>query len=404
MADNNSSISSPSLDYCGVQTPESSPHGSPLAGNEPISIRSNSNSADLYRYTNSPRAFYGQTQYAVAGTSSPNMAEMQGKKNNHLEYVGKGQSNLRDTLKSLPTPEMSPVEANEKDVAACQQYQNYGLHAGHQMKMSGQGTEQMHSQMYGGGSAFQQYGQYNQKSPLGKSHPGEHLSPPPSQVKTENPFSELVSRFSGTSTFLRNVCPPYSYRMQSRESIEEMHRASNYLKQVDPQFDQSPRSMLQHQLEMQTNADGRSYRAWPNATMPDNGVMYDLDRANAYHMYGKATDHRVAPSELGYPGPNNAPYHNHDGALYYGHMMPDGANFADPYSSHPYGNSVGLMGSMTHGDLTMSMMNSGTGAGPALVNFEHGDPRHDSPGGNHTCDSSNSELIAALAETREIIS
>lgn len=41
----NSSISSPSLDYCGVQTPDSSPHGSPLANNQ-----LNNGSNDMYRY------------------------------------------------------------------------------------------------------------------------------------------------------------------------------------------------------------------------------------------------------------------------------------------------------------------------------------------------------------------
>lgn len=474
MADN-SSISSPSLDYCGVQTPESSPHGSPLAGNEAMSMRANHNntSADLYnRYnTSSPRAFYNQNYTSVSTVGSPGMDMTSAGNNSNNSHSKKNNgalvqsSSLRDTIKSLPTPEMSPVEGNEKagnDPNNCQQqqYANYGqLLGGHhkqqQQQMSGQSPESMHSQMYSAAVAFQQQQQYSQqsqqqyKSLMGKS--GQHgnsnadqqeqqhlLSSPPSHVKPENPFSELVSRFSGSSSFLRNVCPPYAYRMQSRESIEEMQRCTgNYLmaqkQSLEGQFDSShSRSMLQQHLEQ---PDSRQYRVpggagagagadvWPNP-MPNSSspTMYDhLGRPSNHPLHPHHPHNHAYPSmikdELGgmYAMNSGSPYGQHESAMFYGHMvnpsMESGGNFGQAdssYSSHPlpYGSTAGQVNS----EIMAMMAHGGAAAGLMGNNFEsHGDLRHaGSPGAgllNHNnCDSSNSELIAALAETREIIS
>lgn len=425
---------------------------------------SHNTSADLYnRYnTSSPRAFYNQN-YSSVGTvgsgHSPGM-DMSTAGNNNSSHSNKKNngalvqsSSLRDTIKSLPTPEMSPVEGNEKagsDANNCQQqqYANYGqLLGGHQHKqqqMSGQSPESMHSQMYNAAVAFQQQQQYSQQSQQqyksAMSKTGQHgntdqqdqqqhlLSSSPSHGKPENPFSELVSRFSGSSSFLRNVCPPYAYRMQSRESIEEMQRCTgNYLmaqkQSLEGQFD-SPhsRSMLQQHLEQ---PDSRQYRVpggsgdvWPNS-MPNNSspTMYD-------HL-GRPTNHPLHPhhgypsmmkDELGgmYAMNNNSPYGQHESAMYYGHMVnqESGGSFGQAdssYSSHSYGNTAGQVNA--HSDI-MAMMAAHGGVAAGLMgnnNFEaHGQRHSGSPGAagilNHNCDSSNSELIAALAETREIIS
>ncbi|XP_017490475.1 PREDICTED: putative uncharacterized protein DDB_G0277255 [Rhagoletis zephyria] len=316
MAADNSSISSPSLDYCGVQTPESSPHGSPLAemrGNgNGSSNNNNTSAADLYRYSSSPRAFYNQnyatpTNTTTVGSPGIEMTSV-GSNNNGNSKKNNGSSSssssLRDTIKSLPTPEMSPVEANEKAAAAAaaaaaasgqndpalsQQYYGQLLHKQQQQHHNGL-AESMHSQMYNAAAmAFQQQQQYSSQYKIKSEHQDEQLllgsSPPNSSSNNsqslkspqENPFSELVNRFSGSSTFLRNVCPPYAYRMQSRESIEEMQRSANaaasaaYLMggqtgkqqgQMDQQHQQqqfdgsaSSRSMLQQHLELPMTPD-----------------------------------------------------------------------------------------------------------------------------------------------------
>lgn len=384
----NSSISSPSLDYCGVQTPESSPHGSPIANADSLSLsaRNAPNSSDVYRYSNSPRAFYNQNYLGPHQGSQ--MSEMSSK-NIQVDYTK--QSNLRDTIKSLPTPEMSPVENNDKDPT--QQYQNYGLLAGHH-KLPGQGGD-LHSQMYQ--SPFHQY-QYKTAPKVGTDLINSQAN---SQVKTENPFNELISRFSGSSTFLRNVCPPYAYRMQNREPVEEMQQRNfnSYLmgsKPLNTQFE-TPRSMLQHQLELPIN-ESRTYRSWPNSNLPDNSTIYDMSRAANYAgMYNKVPETKGG-EEMMYQGSSL-----YDTNMYYG-QVPTESNFSESYL---YNNSTGSVGAMTnsihHGEMlpSMPLMNSTTSA---INNYEQGESttRHDSQ--SHSCDSSNSELIAALAETREIIS
>lgn len=432
MADN-SSISSPSLDYCGVQTPESSPHGSPLENNSDTTMSTirgvgSTNSVDMYRYTSSPRAFYNHN-YIVPGTNSPNL-ELTNKSNNtnsQMEY-GKQQqqsqqqpqpqSNLRDTIKSLPTPEMSPVEANEKDPS--QQYQNYGLLSG-QHKLSGNQSIEMHSQAYGG-SAFHQYPYKTMAKTSNDLINSSNSVNNAQQVKSssENPFSELVSRFSGTSTFLRNVCPPYTYRMQGRESLEEMQQRTNsYLMaqkaSIDgQQFEQQPRSMLQHQLELPMHSDpNRTYRMWSNSSMVDNGQMY----GNAYAMYAKMDGKVENDQSTQYP--LNGAYHA-DASMYYGQMpstVTDGNNFVDHYHHHHHqhhrygtgnGNTPIPMGQLhtnqsnVHSD-SMSMSMLGTVVNNGMDPYD--DPtRHEPQSLDQSCESSNSELIAALAETREIIS
>lgn len=167
----NSSIGSLSLEYCGVQTPESSPHGSPFNSNPMINdsvLRSTCiieqyrcGSANLGDANNVPQngLVNGQqsvttgvtnageicdsnrppipanlTGYSVDNYKSSLAAE-NGLQNNSLNngnnssangdmenhasnYVAlsslSSSSNLLDPAGSLPTPEMSPVENNDK--------------------------------------------------------------------------------------------------------------------------------------------------------------------------------------------------------------------------------------------------------------------------------------------------
>lgn len=462
MAGDNSSISSPSLDYCGVQTPESSPHGSPIENGDPgMSARSGMNPAsqDLYRYSNnSPRAFY--PNYAGSHPGSLNeMCKSGG--GVQIEYSKQQQSNLGETIKSLPTPEMSPVENGVDKDPTQQQYQSYGLLTARSQTMVTPPSD-LHSHSMYQSSPFQ-YHQYKPPPPpplqqQQQAPKSGDLINQTSQVKSENPFNELISRFSGSSSFLRNVCPPYSYRMANRDSIEEQHQQQQILQQQHHLHQQqqqqhrgnfnsylmppkppmasfeSPRSMLQHQLELPMN-DSRSaaYRSWHN----DNGG-YDMSRSYNPGLY-KGID-----GKCGSPGDDEMSMYQvssnnlYDTTMYsgYGQHLPtdSGGNFTGESTAYLYSNtnhssSTGSVGAMTNsihhgvaatattatGEMTSPSngANSTTGASTTTTNSSNNydqqqqgesttTTRHERH--PHSCDSSNSELIAALAETREIIS
>lgn len=128
------------MDVCGLQTPDSSPHGSPCSD---AIRRMDSN----YRYP----------EY---------MGMPMGNSNNQNGDLS-GSSNVSpDSIRSLPTPEMSPIERDQDGF------------------------------MFQGGQ--------------------QKEGPPPDQQTrggtNENPVTQLMSRFSEKSKFLKNVRPPFPVR------------------------------------------------------------------------------------------------------------------------------------------------------------------------------------------------
>ncbi|GIY75401.1 HMG box domain-containing protein [Caerostris darwini] len=130
------------MDVCGLQTPDSSPHGSPC---------SDANAArrmENYRYPE----FMGMAMSNNHSTTNGDMS---------------GSSNVSpDSIRSLPTPEMSPIDRDQD------------------------------------GFMFQGSGQ-KEAAPEQQRQQGEG---------GENPVTQLITRFSDSSKFLKNVRPPFPVR------------------------------------------------------------------------------------------------------------------------------------------------------------------------------------------------
>ncbi|XP_055952344.1 uncharacterized protein LOC129988206 [Argiope bruennichi] len=129
------------MDVCGLQTPDSSPHGSPCSDANAARQR-----MDNYRYPE----FMGIPM-----------------SNNHSTANGEmsGSSNVSpDSIRSLPTPEMSPIDRDQDG-----------------FMFQGQKEAAQEQQRQGG-------------------------------EVNENPVSQLITRFSDSSKFLKNVRPPFPVR------------------------------------------------------------------------------------------------------------------------------------------------------------------------------------------------
>ncbi|XP_054717654.1 transcription factor SOX-17-like [Uloborus diversus] len=125
----------PGVDVCGMQTPDSSPHGSPCS--EANAVRR----MESYRYPE----FLGMQQ--------------QQQQQQSLGPAGTDSSNVSpDSIRSLPTPEMSPIDRDQE-----------------------QGNFMFQQQQ--GGSK-----------------------------DSESPVTQLITRFSDSSKFLKNVRPPFPVR------------------------------------------------------------------------------------------------------------------------------------------------------------------------------------------------
>lgn len=391
--------------------------------------------------------------------------------NLQLDYPGSNkQSNLRETIKLLPTPEMSPVETNEQPKADPNgQYQTYGLLGGHHKVNHHTTTSDLHSPHHHQSHSHHMYQNVfhhyqppvsSYKQPKPNSHEMINSpSPMSSQVKTENPFNELLSRFSGSSTFLRNVCPPYSYRAQPNRTdsmVDEIQQqqqrnCSQYSPIMDNkssmnyQFEQPPppRSMLQHQLELPindsrsstsyNNSNNNNNRSWNNTNSNLDRSMYDMNRVAANSPYSMYNNNKMAETKNEMLYSNSTAYAtNEHSSLYYGQVNNEnsfGDDSASSFHSH-FANAMGTAGhqqlvssnSMGHPSTvgnelspistSMSLMNSNYEPQPPTDTAQLLSPLLESVTAagtardqthNH-CDTNNSELIAALAETREIIS
>lgn len=116
----------------------------------------------------------------------------------------KGSSSAGDPARSLPTPEMSPVEQGEKEMYHHHQQQQH--QQGQLVRFANPSTP----------NAMQGHRGFG-----------------------ENPVSQLISRFSESSSFLRNVCPPYrrpplpgNGEYHSMDQIPSVHLQANFEYQV----------------------------------------------------------------------------------------------------------------------------------------------------------------------------
>ncbi|XP_015926892.2 transcription factor SOX-4-like [Parasteatoda tepidariorum] len=155
---NGRSSSMGGMDVCGLQTPDSSPHGSPC------SEANVARRMDGYRYPE----FMGMP---ISNSNS------QPTTNGELT----GSSNVSpDSIRSLPTPEMSPIDRDQD------------------------------------GFMFQKEG--------GNAETGRREG-------NENPVSQLITRFSDSSKFLKNVRPPFPVRgahhSQNVMSLRELVASSS---------------------------------------------------------------------------------------------------------------------------------------------------------------------------------
>ena len=223
----NTSISSPSLEYCGVQTPESSPHGSPFSNNIGESMMRNNRILDAFRCTDSNNTSTGMAinQQHSHSHSTPVMysrddcnlsvakdgaigAELQNDFGNMPQT-----SALTDSIRSLPTPEMSPVESNDKEAhtAAHSHHIHYHNHIQNIQNAPQQHLLSYQNPMSRPLSIQTESSQAQQMFNEQMAH--KEASVMFRSATPENPVSQLISRFDAErSSFLRNVCPPYRFR------------------------------------------------------------------------------------------------------------------------------------------------------------------------------------------------
>ena len=273
----NSSISPPSRDHYGLQTPESSPHGSPFSNSIGESLMRNNRILDSFRCTDnnstsnamalnqqhSTQVMYTRDECNLSLAKDAAIgAELQNDFGNMPQT-----STLTESIRSLPTPEMSPVESNDKEV------HNHHIHYHNHLQNAS--PQQQHMLSY----------QTNMSQPLSiqtdssaahvmfneqSGHKSNTLMFRSST--SENPVSQLISRFEPErSSFLRNVCPPYRFRMpsQSSDMRDDANESQNH-----STHQYSSRSMLQHQLEQPT---GQSRHWSPTQHIPNYSQQYVYD-------------------------------------------------------------------------------------------------------------------------------
>lgn len=372
-------------EYCGMQTPESSPHGSPFSDNTAGGIRNTTPrlQAALDPFQAGQQAlqasvggiaqFDGSNQ-STAGQIQSKAEPQDGLTSAGVEFKCQPQHNgAGDPARSLPTPEMSPVEANDKDQ----------LMYHHQARFS--------------------HGYYN-----GMRHQFAASGDP-------NPFREIITRFGEQSTLLRNVCPPFRSRApheyQSLDQVPaHMHHAMmhpggkpNYEYQVP----------LHHELQWSGN--------------------YQPNEANCVYTPGG-----LAYNKLNELKSSDSPLAYQDGTDHHPHIIYGGGGGADgpqqfikqeyvssgEHSSSNHGYENGMMHNEAAAEFDRAPM---TNQSPHIMHHAHGHnmdvhgmpvhfshlaakltefrPSPSNSGGN-MCEPNggSNDMLDALRETREILS
>ncbi|CAG2162275.1 unnamed protein product [Oppiella nova] len=387
----NSSMSSPSLEYCGVQTPESSPHGSPFSNSIGESLMRNNRILDSFRCTNSnstssavslnPNPQHSNHSSAVMYTrdecslSLPKDIAIGAELHNEFGNMPQT-SALTESIRSLPTPEMSPVESHEKEM------QSHQIHYHNHMHNT---PPQQHLLSY----------QTNISRPLSiqtdstQAHAmfGQQMAP-----KSSAPMSQLMSRFDGDSSFLRHLSPPYRHRMPSH--------ISNGMNEVQSNIshEYSSRSMLQHQLEQPS---GQSRAIPPNWPQSQTQHIPNYNRDSRQYMYEFDTKPELKPNEM--MNIENNSVESHPNYNYNNYMtVPSHMNDSLLLESLSQNNDLdNMLINNSHHSSDPNPQSSQCETQTNKLSDCHPHPHHHL---NHSCDNKySSELIAALAETREIL-
>ncbi|GFY49453.1 putative transcription factor SOX-15 [Trichonephila inaurata madagascariensis] len=248
------------MDVCGLQTPDSSPHGSPCSDANTVRRMEN------YRYPE----FMGMPM-----------------SNNHSTTNGdvSGSSNVSpDSIRSLPTPEMSPIDRDQDGF------------------------------MFQGSA-------HKEAAPEQQQRQGGEIN--------ENPVSQLITRFSDSSKFLKNVRPPFPVR--------GAHHSTN--------------GMTLRDLVASSNNPAATYAALtamsplPHYSMASDMVQMDghqtsikgqdpEERSSCHYSYafgGDVKPSRQLPSYS--PFPSTSQFQN---AVYYQQGRYSQSSDGNYFSEHPY--------------------------------------------------------------------
>ncbi|XP_067141259.1 transcription factor Sox-17-alpha-like [Centruroides vittatus] len=193
----------------GVQTPDSSPHGSPCS--------------EATRIQRCPE--YG----VVNGGSTSDLS---------------GSSNLSvDSIRSLPTPEMSPIEPEQEGFSFTKETEVY-------------------------------------------------------RTAGENPFNQLVSKFSDSSNFLKNVRPPF--RLRTNHTVQIDNNASPTLRALvtssnmnleGPQYSRCPPSYEQtygqNYMKSSPERANCEYQAYSSRQVPQGYMNYSSINVSGDIYYGE---------------------------------------------------------------------------------------------------------------------
>ncbi|XP_054154249.1 transcription factor mef2A-like [Oppia nitens] len=426
MVDNNNpdnaSLSSPSLEYCGVQTPESSPHGSPFNQSIGEPMMRNNRMMDTFGCSNNNHNTVMYTRDECSLSLAKGVSSIGGEL--HQEFGNMPQNNtsssntqqLTESIRSLPTPEMSPVESNDKDSQQQNHqqihYHNHNMHNTPSQQQQQQHHHQQQQQMLSYQSNIsrplsiqttestnQSQAMYNQQMVAHKSGPMFRSGAP------ENPVSQLISQFgTDRSSFLRNVCPPYRYRMPAHHQ-QHQTGGSDGLNETSPDVYTS-RSMLQHQLEQPS---GQSRAILSSNWSQQSQHIHNYMRDGRHYMYEMDTNSELKPNAdmIGIENNHSVDSHHHNNN-YNSYYM------SGPMASAAHHNDSLLFDSLSQNhDLDHLINNNNNSHHSSEANPQQGvhsesqtnklndcHPQHI----NHSCDNKfSSELIAALAETREIL-
>lgn len=246
-------------EFCGVQTPDSSPHGSPFNNTDRLNYHAQLNGQNqptsaghllgqqLQHLNHSQQQLHQDNQIQqLHNQSQPNQQQnnILGQQlhqssilNNctspHSTYNGSTgnqqvPNNLMDATRSLPTPEMSPpenVNVNEKEHylhlyghQTTNRFNQNSINVQNSLN-SQTGSTQLY-QLINNQTARHSPGALSTSSVCSTNNNSTNNSSvysisssstePTSRSSNDNPVTELISKFSpSSSTFLKNVCPPF---------------------------------------------------------------------------------------------------------------------------------------------------------------------------------------------------
>lgn len=234
-----------------------------------------------------------------------------------------------DPSRNLPTPEMSPVEGNERDTSVIN------------------GVRYFPGVIRGTGQAM-------------------YHDPP------VNPVSQLISRFSDGSTFLRNVCPPFRTREPSPPNVQ-----SQQMEQVPSNSYELIRFSDQHNEHW--SCQGSEYEKLCNYSYDKNELRESVQLPD-HHFSHEQMNQQVVYGEMYrmIPDQYQMAVHHHRDMIDQGHQVRDSIQnetYPNDHTQTTYANNDAQNESNYRSATVICENNTGS-----------------------------AELMAALAETREIIS